>query len=292
MPLHNLIIFKESGSRFVSRQYIHAISKINGMEIEYIDSLDSKLDDLSSIFNDFMKDPEPRLSVLVLDYMEYIDERINFLDDVIIVTSKLSEQSENLFKEHIIEVPKLEDWQIKDYVYSVCEGAPTKSLDKLISLCQGNIDRLDSEISKLSIFSSVERQYLLESMVNDGAFDDLTDHTVFNVTNAILRKDFDELKNYVAEFGRIDINEIGLVTILAKNFKNMISVHLNLNPTPDNTGLDSKQIYAIKKLPKIYSQQQLIDVYSFLCDIDRKLKSGLLSVDMMLNYVMLKVLTI
>ena len=111
-------------------------------------------------------------------------------------------------------------------------------------------------------------------------------------TNAIVRKNLDELTGYVKQFGVIDINEIGIVTILAKNFRNMISVQLSNNPTPETTGLDSKQIYAIKKIPRLYSQKQLLDIFDFLCDIDRRLKSGELPVDMMINYVMLKVLTI
>ena len=67
---------------------------------------------------------------------------------------------------------------------------------------------------------------------------------------------------------------------------------MNNNPTPDNTGLDSKQIYAIKKIPKLYSPEQLKNIYTFLCDVDRKLKTGELPVDMKINYVMCKVLTL
>lgn len=291
-PIHSLIIFKDNGSNFISRQYMHAIAKVNGMEIEFIDTLDSMLNDLDSIFFEEGLREGARFNVHVIDKFLYRDERIKNLDNLCIICNNIDEESEKIFKEYIIEVPKLEAWQIKDYVYSLAEGVPAQALDKMISLCGNNIDRLDSELSKLALFNENERKYLLDAMIQDGAFSDLTDHSVFNVTNAILRKNFDELKEYVKEFGTIDINEIGLVTILAKNFRNIISVHLNNNPTPDNTGLDSKQIYAIKKIPKLYSPDQLKSIYTFLCDVDKKLKTGELPIDMMINYVMCKVLTL
>lgn len=290
-PIHSLLIFKDYGSNFISRQYFHAIAQINHQEINFIDNLDGLLNDLDSIFFDSSNDLEPRLNVLILDKFEYMDERIKNLTDVFIVCTQIDKNSGDLFKDYIIEVPKLEAWQIKDYIYSIAEGVPENLLDRIISLCGGNIDRLDSEIGKLSLFSPAERKYLLEAMIHDGAFNDLTDTNVFNVTNAIVRKNLDELTSYVKQFGVIDINEIGIVTILAKNFRNMISVQLSNNPTPETTGLDSKQIYAIKKIPKLYSQKQLLDIFDFLCDVDRRLKSGELPIDMMINYVMLKVLT-
>lgn len=290
-PIHSLLIFKDYGSNFISRQYFHAIAGINHQEINFIDNLDGLLNDLDSIFFEGSNETESKLNVLILDKFEYMDERIKNLNDVFIVCANINKDSEELFKDYIIEVPKLEAWQIKDYIYSIAEGVPENTLDKIISLCGTNIDRLDSEIGKLSIFNPAERKYLLEAMIQDGAFSDLTDTNVFNVTNAIIRKNLNELKGYVKQFGVIDINEIGIVTILAKNFRSMISVHLNTNPTPENTGLDSKQIYAIKKIPKLYSQKQLLDIFDFLCDIDRRLKSGELPVDTMINYVMLKVLT-
>ena len=292
VPIRDFLIFKEAKGDFITRQYIQAIAKNNNQSIEYIDSLIPLLNDLDSIFNDFQTESEPRLKVFKVDMFEHSDTRILNLDSVCVCCTKLSEECENLYKSNIIEVPQLEAWQIKDYVYSIAEGADTQQLDKIISLCNGNIYRLDSELSKLSIFSDIERKYLLDSMFRDGAFNDLTDLSVFNVTSALIKKDIDTLNVYMKNLSSIDINEVGLVTILSKNIRDLIAVQLNNNPTPENTGLDSRKLYAIKKMPKAFTSKQLSDLYVFLCNIDKRLKNGELPVDIMINYIMLKVLTI
>lgn len=292
VKINDFLIFREAKSDFVTRQYIHALAKINNQSIEYIDSLVPLLAELDSIFIDSAEGDSSRLNVFKVDTFDYRDDRPLQLRNVVVACAKISPEAEVIFKNNIIDIPSLESWQIKDYIYSIAEGADTNQLDNLIAICNGNIERLDSELSKLAIFAPGERKYLLDGMIKDGAFSDLTDYTVFNVTTAILKRNLESLKTYMLNLHSIDINEIGLVTILAKNIKDLINVQLTPNPTPDNTGLDSRKLYAIKKMPRIFSPKQLSDIYSFLCDIDRQLKNGELPVEIMINYIILKVLTI
>ena len=292
VKITDFLIFKEDKTDFISRQYIQAIAKINNQEIEYIDNIQPLLDDLDSIFNEISYETEPRLKVLKTSMFDYSDIRALNLNSVFIICNKLSEEAGNIFKNNIIEIPSLEAWQIKDYVYSIAEGADTKQLDRIINICGSNIERLDSELAKLQIFAPEERKYLLEGMIRDGAFNDLTDYTVFNVTSAILKKDVGTLNTYMKHLNSIDINEVGLITILSKNVKDLINVQLTPNPTPESTGLDSRKLYAIKKMPRTFSPDKLSDLYKFLCDLDRRLKNGELPVEIMINYIILKVLTI
>ena len=69
-------------------------------------------------------------------------------------------------------------------------------------------------------------------------------------------------------------------------------VQLNSNPTPENTGLDGKQLYAIKKIPRVYSATQLVDIYTMLLDVDRQIKSGELPTDILIDYLITKILSI
>lgn len=291
VKITDFLIFKEAKSDFISRQYIQAIASINNQTIEYIDSIDPLINELDSIFIDSSYETEPRLKVLKTSMFEYSDIRALNLDSVFIVCNKVSEETENLFKNNIIDVPALEAWQIKDYVYSIAEGADTKQLDRIIQICGSNIERLDSELAKLQVFAPGERKYLLDGMIRDGAFNDLTDYTVFNVTSALLKKDISTLNTYMKHLSSIDINEVGLITILSKNVKDLINVQLTPNPTPESTGLDSRKLYAIKKMPRTFSAEKLSDLYKFLCDLDRRLKNGELPVEIMINYIILKVLT-
>ena len=104
-PIHSLIIFKDSGSNFISRQYMHAIAKVNNQEIEFIDTLDGMLNDLDSIFFDSTIETSSRFNVHIIDKFLYRDERIKNLDNILIVSNSIDDDSEKIFKEYIIEVP-------------------------------------------------------------------------------------------------------------------------------------------------------------------------------------------
>ena len=290
--LHTFMIFQEADTDFISRQYVQAIAEINQQEIEYIDSIDPYLIELDSIFLSESEENSSRLHVLKVDMFEHTDQRCIDLRNVFVICKKLGDQASKLFSSYIVKMPKLESWQIKDYVYSTAEGVPEQLLDKVISLCNGNIERLDNELSKLKLFAPTERKYLLDSMIKDGAFGDLTDYSVFNVTNALLKKDIEALKNYMNLLHVIDINEFGLITILTKNLRDMISVQLSSNPTPETIGLDSRKIYALKKQSKVFTNDQLTKLYLKMADLDRAVKNGEFPAPMLINYMILKVLTI
>ena len=290
--LHTFMIFQEADTDFISRQYVQAIAEINQQEIEYIDSIDPYLIELDSIFLSESEENSSRLHVLKVDMFEHTDQRCIDLRNVFVICKKLGDQASKLFSSYIVKMPKLESWQIKDYVYSTAEGVPEQLLDKVISLCNGNIERLDNELSKLKLFAPTERKYLLDSMIKDGAFGDLTDYSVFNVTNALLKKDIETLKNYMNLLHVIDINEFGLITILTKNLRDMISVQLSSNPTPETIGLDSRKIYALKKQSKVFTNDQLTKLYLKIADLDRAVKNGEFPAPMLINYMILKVLTI
>lgn len=290
--LHTFMIFQEADTDFISRQYVQAIAEINQQEIEYIDSIDPYLIELDSIFLSESEENSSRLHVLKVDMFEHTDQRCIDLRNVFVICKKLGDQASKLFSSYIVKMPKLESWQIKDYVYSTAEGVPEQLLDKVISLCNGNIERLDNELGKLKLFAPTERKYLLDSMIKDGAFGDLTDYSVFNVTNALLKKDIEALKNYMNLLHVIDINEFGLITILTKNLRDMISVQLSSNPTPETIGLDSRKIYALKKQSKVFTNEQLTKLYLKIADLDRAVKNGEFPAPMLINYMILKVLTI
>ncbi len=290
--IHDLIIFKNVEYDFISNQYIKAIAKLNHQEIEYIDSLDPFIHTSTSLFEEEAADINENLRVFRTDEFIYDNPRLLGIKDLIIVTSKISSKSiEKLFERSIVIVPKLETWQIKDYAYSVAEGVNTKDLDWLLELCGKNINRLSQELDKLSLFTVGERKYFFEELIRDGAVDDLSAYGIFNFTTAIIHKDYDTLIRIYNEIDRVDINEFGLLKILLQNFKNLVMVQLQANPTPDNTGLESKQLWAIKKIPKVYSPEQLVNIFSFLSDIDRQVKNGELPTDIMIDYMTIKILS-
>ena len=151
---------------------------------------------------------------------------------------------------------------------------------------------MEQELDKISLFTENERKYLIKEMRRDGTFDDLSTYSIFNFSNAITHKDVGAVKSVYKEINRIDISDFGLLALLLKGFRNILMVQLNPNPTTANTGIESKQLYAIKKIPKVYTPDQILEIFSFLSDIDRRIKSGELPTDILIDYMVVKILSI
>lgn len=289
----DLIIFKNlDSSNLIVNQYIAEIAKIKNQELEYIDSLDVVLQHTRSLFYEDADESEGNLRVYRADQYKYSTQSINHLKNVIIIINKFEDKDNEMqCAPYIITIPKLENWQIKDWVYSVAEGVPADRLDWLLSVCGSNIDRIRQTVEKICLFSAVERKYLFEAMIQEGEFDDISPFGIFNYTTAITAKDISSLASIYKEIEAVDINEFGLLKILQQNFKNLLLVQLNVNPTPENTGIEAKRLWAIKKQPRVYSPEQLVQIFEFICDIDRQVKEGELPTEIMRDYITTKILS-
>lgn len=289
----DLIIFKNlDTSNLIVNQYIQEIARIRNLEIEYIESLDPLLHYSTSLFYDNDNENDLNLRVLRVGQYKSSPHMITHLKNVILVLNSFEDEvNEKQCAPFTTLIPKLEDWQIKDWVYSLSEGVPTNALDWLISICGSNIDRVRQTVEKLILFSPNERKYVFEALIQDGEFEDLTSFNIFNYTSAITSKNIDTLLNIYKEIEAVDINEFGLLKVLQQNFKNLLLVQLNLNPTPENTGIDAKRLWAIKKQPKVYTPEQLVSIFEFLCDVDRQVKEGDLPPEILRDYILTKILS-
>ena len=285
-----LLIFKLEDNDFVARQYITEIAKLSNREIEYLSEIDSLLQDTFSLFESDMEDPST-IRVYITDEFTCVNTKLLEEKFLIVIAGKITDESSEMFKSHMVTMPKLLEWQIKDYVYSTAEGVPTQDLDWLISLYGKDIYRLEQELSKFKLFDINERKYLFSDLKQDGAYTDVSAYNIFNLTNALTTKNLSALSAVYHELDKVDVNEFGLLTILLKNFKNIMMVQLQSNTTPENTLMESKQLYAIKKLPRVFTGEQLVKIFTFLSSLDKLVKIGELPTDIMIDYIIIKILS-
>ena len=288
---NSLFILINSENSFLSNQYIEEISKVKNLDIEYLENLDFLNNSSLDIFG-FNEVKEDVLRVYKCDTFYCKSQKLKDEKNLVIVCNKYDSKNSPEFNDYIVSVPKLEDWMIKDYVYSLAEGVDTTKLDWLIRICGNNIERIDQELQKLTLFEPIQRKVLFNQFVDDAMFGDLSEYTIFNITNALQSRDKDRLKSILPEIRNIDVEAVGLVKLLWQNFRKLISVWLNPNPTPENTGLKSNQIYAINRLPRVFTKKQLIDIFEEVSTIDYRLKSGQIPAEMITDYLIVKVLSI
>ena len=75
------------------------------------------------------------------------------------------------------------------------------------------------------------------------------------------------------------------MTILLNHFKDVLSVQLSVNPSPEKCGMQTKKFWAVKYSCGFYNKQQLISIYKMLTEIDMKVKLGEIPVTYIVDYI-------
>lgn len=281
-----LFIFQYSDTKFITQQYIEKLVLDFNFELSYSDEIDDKIITGVSLFGSVNDNV---LRVYDINEFDY-DINLSKEKNLIILCKKINEGLKKIYADNIIIVPKLEDWQIKDFVYSIGNGIPESDLDKLIDLCDNNIYRLVQELDKMLIFPGSLKQNLFKEFYKDGVFNDLSDSTIFDFCSSILKKDISKLTYIYSQLDRMDVNPLGFVSILYQNVKDVIKIQLGVKPTPESTGIAKNKFYAIKynNLNK-FNTKQLIQIFELLTDIDKQVKLGQLDVDNIIDYVIVSI---
>ena len=263
------LIFIASNNDFLVHQYLYSIAKNLSLNTVSISSL-KELDDItSSVFYE-----DDNLFIFKPDKDALINKDDLKNNRVIIL-------SENPIKGSDIDAvkfDKLENWMVEDYAKTLLPGLTVQETNWLCKICNYNIDRVDIECQKLSLFDKKEQESIFELINKENGYCDLNDLNIFNLTNAIIKKDILTIKTIIKDIDNIDIEGTGLVTILLKQFLNIINIQLNSHANAATLGMSEKQFRAISYNCNKYSSNKLISIYKFLNDVDYRLKSGLLDI--------------
>ena len=268
----DFLVLKWSDNSFLAHQYVQEIAEIKGLKIVYIDSVDDWYHTTSDIFMDTTKDKS--LYVCVVDTFSTSLESVEKCKNVIVISKKIDKKCEEIIKNYIVEFPELQDWQILDYMKYKCVGIKEEHLKWLQHIAKNDIYRIDNEINKISIFQKELQEGVFRLINDDNGYSDLCDYTIYNLTNAIIKNDMSSLKDIMCEIENIDVEPMGLVSILCKNLYNIIQVQMNPHATAEMLEVNSKQFYAIKNNCGYFDNSTLRRFFMFINSIDYELKQG------------------
>lgn len=274
------LLFINYDNDYLIKSYIKKIAENNSLTVKEIESIKEMVDIESGMFKE-------------VDYL-YIynlnkDDNLSkeqLKDYKIILISDTDRKDSDIEK---VVFNKLENWQIEAYVQTLLPGLDNREVSWLCKNAKYDIWRLDNEASKLNIFDKKDQSKILMAINDDNGYVDLNELTIFNLSNAIMNKDMLGIKKVVEDIDNIDVEGTGLVTILLKNFLNIINIQTNSKATAQSLGMSEKQFrYLQYNQCNKYSNEELFNIYNFLTDIDYKLKSGLLEMtNNQLNYYVL-----
>lgn len=264
----SVLVLKYSDNKYLCYHYINHICKNKGLEKVFINSL-SELNNKDDLFEEEAK------YLYVLDVEKLTEQVDPELKNVIIVCKTLPDDLQVDFT----DITKLLTWQIEDYVKLRLPGLDDRERKWLCEICKYDIYRLDNECAKLEIFTPAGQQMTFKEINQENGYVDLNPLTIFNFTNALLKKDYDALKSILSDLENIDVEATGVVTIMTRQLKNIIDVQLNPRNTAASLGLNPKQFNAIKYNVGKFKDTQLINMFEFLTEVDYRLKNGELTLD-------------
>ena len=283
--LPNILIFKyrkgSVNSKFIFHQYLNEYSKNNDLTIMIKEDLYefnvSGLFDTLSDDNSIYIYEEPKLESLV----------INTNKIIWILCNTISKKIKDQYKDSIIELVTIEDWQIKDYIGFNVPWLLDDKKDRLYTNYKSDIFRLELEIDKLKLVNN-NSWY---DKIKDQLYVDSTEYNIFDITNCIIRRDKKKLQELKNDINYIDIDTFGFIKILLTNFKYVIDIQLAKNSTPEYVGVSNKQFWAIKNYScNHYSREELVYIYKFLLSLDMDIKSGSIPIEIVVDYVISKIM--
>lgn len=284
----DLIIFKNPKSNdFISSQYTAEIIRQHNLIRENVTSI-NEIKVFSSVFDTLV---EPTLQVYKTDKFDSIDPMLLNAKNTIISCYTITAEAKKVFKNYIVEIPELTDWQLKDYINTQLNGMQQENLDAIMNICNKDIYRIQVETDRLKIFPENIRDIMFTKFKNDLIYGDLTTNTIFDFINAIITKNIAKTITLYKDLTNIDSSPLGIFSLLYSNFRNIILVQLNNAVTAEDIGLSQGQFYAIKHNIGYYTKNQLKNIFLFLTDIDRKIKTGEIDTNMLLDYLLVNIFT-
>lgn len=273
-------IFLCKEDHLLANMYIKHYVELMKYNVEYVETLED-LVELASFPS--LNDPKT-LFVAHLPKIEVeLPKSLGALNCIIVCGGLVNKGELN-----VIEFPKIESWQLEDYAKTKLKGLDTRKIEWLFNQLKDNPYRLDQEITKMAIFKEEERDHIFDLMNNEGAFDDITNLTIFSLVNAIAKKSKKEIVEVLSVLKLIDVDPYGLTTLLLKQFKNIVDIKMGTS-TAKEIGVSEKQYQVIKRYNP-YTPNELVNALDLLTSVDYKIKSGKLPIELVIDYLICNII--
>ena len=270
--LNSFVFVKtDDTSDLIIDQYVTRISKILGLNKKIIEDLNEIPDD-SFIIDD-------NLYILITDKWKLQNK-----DNCIIICKSTNDKE-------AIKIPSLEDWQVVDYAIPKVKGMNKQDIENLVKKYSKNYLRFINDIDKISIFNEGSQNLVYHKMVEDGMFDQISNLTIWDLSNAVIKKDTKTIVEVLKVIDYIDVEPLGLAKVLYNNFRTITSIQTNARVTAKDVGMSDKQFYVIKKYNcGFYSNDQLVKIMDLLTNIEYLFKYSELPMSSLIDYMICKIL--
>lgn len=265
------LIFNAYNNDFLINEYLNGIEQNMRLNATYVRNIQEINDIINSMFYD-----ESYLFIYKADKDTLIKRNDLRTDKVIIIYEEKSPKETDIEQ---VDFCKLENWMIEEYTFSLLPGLNKQESNWLCKVCNYNIERISLECQKLKMFEPKEQEELFNLIIKENGYHDLSCNGLYDLNNSIIKKDILGVKSVIKDLDNIDLSSMSFISILLKNFFNIINIQMSRNIDANKLEITEKQFKALKYNTNKYSNDKLISIYRFLNSIDSKLKNGYLDID-------------
>lgn len=247
--------------------YVSMFSNKKVMIIDNCSFLSSKKIDDISLLEEYLNNYNKDTIMIFICYSIKLDNR----KKIVTILNKIGNS---------ITIKKGDSNYINDYIMEIINDNSFKieSIPYLVSKTGSNLDNIKNELDKLMIYKNIDK-YISNDDIDKIVVTSMEDE-IFSLTDSIVKKDINKSLLLLKEFLNRGYEEIGLISMIANQFRFMFQVKRLYNKGYNRDGI-AKNLevnpYRVKfTLEKLYyySEESLLSYIKKLYELDRDIKLG------------------
>lgn len=189
---------------------------------------------------------------------------------------------------------KPSDLYLSDYVKKEFEkyGKTISSVDanKLISYCKGNLNRISLEIKKISDY--LDNENIVTAQIIDEMVTRDTELKVFDLTTHISQKNAEKAHKVLFDMLKAGEPPYKILGLISSHFRRVFFAKINKGTNAELAKALGCKEYAVTKAKEEsarFTAKQLKDIQNLILEADYNIKSGFMSQENTLYYLVMKI---
>lgn len=220
-------------------------------------------------------------------------EKANFNGNIIINLITAVDKRTKWYKsnsEKIVLFERLSDEILIKYVNKEIT-LNRRNSERLIAICENDYSRILLEIDKIKRFSDKNYDEVFEQFINDGTIAIPPKDAVFDLVDAILKRQIKQVYNLLAQCYAIGEANMVILSVLYNNAKQVLQVQAcESSDIAKSTGLTSWQVKCAKDRCGNYSIRELVDILRLIQKIQKGIITGQIEDNMSVDYLLVNIL--
>lgn len=280
----------------IQRIYINKIAEVLGYEVARVDSIADVWSDIVSplLFG------EPRVYVVRDDKDLMQDETLqrqidnnNLNGNVIINLITTIDKRTKWYKANSDKIVLFERLSTEMLV-KYCKREITlnnANCERLIAICENDYSRMLLEIDKIKRFTDKNYDEVFEQFVKDGTIAIPPQDAVFDLVDAILKRDIKNVYYLYEQCKEIGEANMVILSVLYNNAKQVLQVQgCESKDVCKSTGLTSWQVKCAKEKCGHYSLAELTYILKFIQKVQKDIITGRLEDSIAIDYLLAVIL--